>query len=180
MRGRYPAIFDDARFGDKARELWEDARALLQEIVARRLITARAAYGFFPANSVGDDIEVYGDESRQQVVVHFRCLRQQNEKPEGQFQFGGTWRRGEIHEVLSWIRQRPLRDPLQLQEFRGSHDAAGAGEESQDDFGSDGRHAEGVELVAILRHGKSIFMVAGRPIRAAIGYGCARKAEWNG
>ena len=57
---------------------------LLDEMVGSRLITARAVYGFFPANSIGDDIEVYGDESRRQRLVVCHTLRQQTEKPEDQ------------------------------------------------------------------------------------------------
>ncbi len=84
LRGRYPGILEDATSGEKARELWGDARRLLDEIVERRLITARAVYGFFPANSAADDIEVYSDESRTRAATSFHTLRQQTEKPEGQ------------------------------------------------------------------------------------------------
>lgn len=84
LRGRYPQIFEDATVGERARELFEDAQRLLQDIVARRLLTARAVYGFFPANSVGDDIELYADESRTDVLATFHTLRQQSPKPEGQ------------------------------------------------------------------------------------------------
>ena len=84
LRGRYPHILEDATIGSKATELFEDARSLLDQIVGQRLLTARAVYGFFPANSVGDDIEVYTDDSRAQVLMTFHTLRQQAEKPEGQ------------------------------------------------------------------------------------------------
>jgi 5-methyltetrahydrofolate--homocysteine methyltransferase len=84
LRGRYPEILNDEGIGEKARELWRDARGLLDEIVGLHLITARAVYGCFPANSLGDDIEVYGDESRLQRQAVFHTLRQQTEKPEGQ------------------------------------------------------------------------------------------------
>src|SRR5438093_1277946 len=85
LRGHYPAIFEDARVGSKAKELFDDARRLLDEIVSRKLLTARAVYGLFPANSVGDDIELYTDESRSAVLTTFHTLRQQADKPEGQF-----------------------------------------------------------------------------------------------
>ena len=81
LRGRYPAILDDP----KAKELFQDAQKLLQRIVAEKLLTARAVYGFFPANSVGDDIELYTDDSRTQVLTTFHMLRQQMDKPAGQF-----------------------------------------------------------------------------------------------
>ncbi len=84
LRGRYPQIFDDATVGGRARELFEDAQQLLQDIVGRRLLTARGVYGFFPANSVGDDLELYADESRTRVLTTIHTLRQQSPKPEGQ------------------------------------------------------------------------------------------------
>ena len=84
LRGRYPTIFDDPTVGTKARELFDDAQKLLQEIVSRKLLTARAVYGLFPANSVGDDVELYTDATRAQVLATFHFLRQQAEKPAGQ------------------------------------------------------------------------------------------------
>jgi 5-methyltetrahydrofolate--homocysteine methyltransferase len=81
LRGRYPAILQDA----KAKELFDDAQNLLQRIVKEKLFTAKAVYGFFPANSVGDDLEVYTDESRRKVRMVLHTLRQQQEKPAGQF-----------------------------------------------------------------------------------------------
>ena len=85
LRGRYPGIFDDPYVGKQARELFDDARRLLDEIVAKRLLTARAVYGFYPANSVGDDIELYADEARAAVLTTFHSLRQQAQKPAGQY-----------------------------------------------------------------------------------------------
>src|SRR5438094_1615918 len=85
LRGRYPKILDDPEVGPKAKELFDDAKALLQKIVQQKLLTAKAVYGFFPANSVGDDIELYTDESRATVHATFHTLRQQGPKPEGQY-----------------------------------------------------------------------------------------------
>lgn len=85
LRGRYPGIFEDPTIGGKAKELFEDAQKLLNEIVSRKLLTAQAVYGFFPANSLGDDIELYTDESRSRILTTFHTLRQQMEKPAGQF-----------------------------------------------------------------------------------------------
>jgi len=85
LRGRYPDILADAAVGPKAKELLSDAQALLEDIIRGGLLTARAVYGFFPANSVGDDIEVYGDESRREVRAVFHTLRQQMEKPADQY-----------------------------------------------------------------------------------------------
>ena len=83
LKGRYPQIFEDPIVGSRAKELFDDAQVLLKEILEKRLLTARAVYGLFPANSEGDDIEVYTDESRSEVLATFHTLRQQLEKPEG-------------------------------------------------------------------------------------------------
>jgi 5-methyltetrahydrofolate--homocysteine methyltransferase len=80
LRGRYPSILQHEKHGEEARKLFADAQALLEKIVNGKLIAARAAYGFFPANSVGDDVELYGDQMRQRVSVKFHFLRQQMEK----------------------------------------------------------------------------------------------------
>jgi 5-methyltetrahydrofolate--homocysteine methyltransferase len=85
LRGRYPKIFDDPIVGEQAKALFEDAQKLLQDIVNGRLFIAKGVYGFWPANSVGDDIELYTDESRTQVLTKFHMLRQQMDKPLGQF-----------------------------------------------------------------------------------------------
>ena len=80
LRGRYPAILENI----EAKKLFDDAQALLQEIVGKNLLTARAVYGFFPANASGDDVELYTDESRKQVLTTFHFLRQQMDKGPGQ------------------------------------------------------------------------------------------------
>jgi 5-methyltetrahydrofolate--homocysteine methyltransferase len=85
LRGVYPQILNDSVVGDRARELLADAKGLLDRIVDERLLTARAVYGFLPASAVGDDIEVYSDESRSGLLTTFHMLRQQTEKQEGQF-----------------------------------------------------------------------------------------------
>jgi 5-methyltetrahydrofolate--homocysteine methyltransferase len=85
LRGRYPKIFEDPTVGPKAKELFDDAQVLLKEIVDKKLLKARGVYGFFPASSVGDDIELYKDESRSSVLTMLHTLRQQTPKPEGQF-----------------------------------------------------------------------------------------------
>ena len=85
LRGRYPGIFDDPYVGKQARELYDDARRLLDEIVNKRLLQARAVYGFYPANRVGDDLELYEDEKRDVVIHRAHHLRQQQVKPAGQY-----------------------------------------------------------------------------------------------
>ena len=83
LRGRYPKIFEDPTVGSKAKELFEDAQRLLKDIVEKKLLVAKGIFGFFPANSVEDDIELYTDESRTEVRTTFHSLRQQMEKSEG-------------------------------------------------------------------------------------------------
>ncbi len=78
LRGKYPDILDDEDVGEQARELLGDARELLQQILEEGLLTARAVVGLFPANSVGhDDVEIYSDPSREQVLARGHHLRQQ-------------------------------------------------------------------------------------------------------
>jgi 5-methyltetrahydrofolate--homocysteine methyltransferase len=87
LRGTYPKIFDDATVGARARELYDDGRKLLDEMVSNKLLTARAVTGIYPAASVGDDVEVYTDESRSGVLTVFHFLRQQMEKAPGHFNY---------------------------------------------------------------------------------------------
>jgi 5-methyltetrahydrofolate--homocysteine methyltransferase len=84
LKGTYPRIFDNPTWGARARELFDDARRLLDRIVSGRLLTAQGVMGLFPANSEGDDIVVYADEARRGVRAVFRTLRQQTDKPAGQ------------------------------------------------------------------------------------------------
>jgi 5-methyltetrahydrofolate--homocysteine methyltransferase len=83
----YPAILEQAGVGARAKELLDDAQALLRRIVAEKLLTARAVFGFFPASSDGDDIHVFIDDSRRNVLCTFHTLRQQFKKPDGEFNF---------------------------------------------------------------------------------------------
>jgi 5-methyltetrahydrofolate--homocysteine methyltransferase len=85
LRGRYPAIFDDATVGKQARELFNDAQELLAKIVDQRLLQARGVIGFWPAHASGDDIELFTDQSRSTRLATLHFLRQQMRKPKGQF-----------------------------------------------------------------------------------------------
>ncbi len=85
LHGRYPDILQDPVVGAEATKLFNDAQRLLARIVAEQRFTAKAVIGFWPANAVGDDIEVYADEQRSRVLATFHQLRQQMEKPAGQF-----------------------------------------------------------------------------------------------
>jgi 5-methyltetrahydrofolate--homocysteine methyltransferase len=77
LTGRYPAILDDNKVGVEARKLFADARALLDRIVAGKWLTANGIVGFWPANSVGDDIELFTDETRTKQRATLFTLRQQ-------------------------------------------------------------------------------------------------------
>ncbi len=77
LKGIYPRILEDERQGEEARKLFADAQAMLDRIVSEKLLTARGVYGLFPANAVGDDVELYADEARSSVMERFHFLRQQ-------------------------------------------------------------------------------------------------------
>jgi 5-methyltetrahydrofolate--homocysteine methyltransferase len=83
LAGSYPKILDDPKVGETARNVFNDAQAMLKQIVEENWLVANAVFGLFPANSVGDDIEIYEDESRSKVLMTWRGLRQQHERPEG-------------------------------------------------------------------------------------------------
>ncbi len=85
LRGRYPAIFDDPKMGKEARELFDDAQELLERIAAKDLLIPRGVYAFWSANAVGDDVHVYADDVRTEKIATFYSLRQQMQKPPGQF-----------------------------------------------------------------------------------------------
>jgi 5-methyltetrahydrofolate--homocysteine methyltransferase len=85
LHGRFPDILKDAKVGAEATKLYDDARQLLSRIVGESRFTANAAVGFWPCNAVGDDVEVYSDAGRAAVLETFHMLRQQQDKPEGQF-----------------------------------------------------------------------------------------------
>jgi len=83
LSGAYPGILEDATVGAQARQLLADAEALLERIVRERLLQARAVVGLYPANAVGDDVELYADGGRTTLVATMHGLRQQFEKPPG-------------------------------------------------------------------------------------------------
>lgn len=83
LSGKFPAILKDEVVGSEAQKLYNDARSMLRRIIDEGWLEARAAIGLFPANSVGDDIEVYTDKSRTQIQTTLRNLRQQRKKAPG-------------------------------------------------------------------------------------------------
>ncbi|HEV3190979.1 MAG TPA: vitamin B12 dependent-methionine synthase activation domain-containing protein, partial [Polyangiaceae bacterium] len=82
--GKFPAILEDPRHGEAARDLYANGRALLQRIVEGKLLVARACYGIWPAQSDGNDIVMYDDDGRTRELVRFCMLRQQQEKADGE------------------------------------------------------------------------------------------------
>ncbi|HEY2407022.1 MAG TPA: methionine synthase, partial [Polyangiaceae bacterium] len=80
LKGVFPRILQHEKYGEQARQIFAEGNALLDQIVEQKLITARGVYGIFPANAVGDDVELYADASRRTVLEHFHFLRQQTQK----------------------------------------------------------------------------------------------------
>jgi 5-methyltetrahydrofolate--homocysteine methyltransferase len=80
LKGKYPEILDDPEKGKEARKLFEDAQEMIEQIIREKWLRANGVIGIFPANSVGDDIEVYEDESRNKLLAVFRNLRNQTLK----------------------------------------------------------------------------------------------------
>jgi len=83
LHGKFPKILEDEVVGVEASKLYQDAQGMLAGIIAQKWLTANGVIGLFPANSVGDDIEIYTDETRSQVAMTYHSLRQQTEKPPG-------------------------------------------------------------------------------------------------
>jgi 5-methyltetrahydrofolate--homocysteine methyltransferase len=83
LRGKFPDLLDDPRQGEEARNLYKDANLLLDKIEKEKILKANGVIGFFPANSDGDDIEVYADETRKKVLARFVNLRNQVQKDDG-------------------------------------------------------------------------------------------------
>ena len=80
MKGKYPTIFENEKYGIEAKKLFNDAHELLNKIVSDKLLTANAVYGIFPANSEGDDIIVFENETRKNIKTVFHTLRQQEKR----------------------------------------------------------------------------------------------------
>ncbi|WP_114650194.1 methionine synthase [Pseudothauera hydrothermalis] len=83
LAGSFPAILDDPVVGETARNVFRDAQAMLEALIAGQWVQAKAVFGLFAANSVGDDIELYGDESRSHPIMTWYGLRQQHQRPPG-------------------------------------------------------------------------------------------------
>jgi 5-methyltetrahydrofolate--homocysteine methyltransferase len=83
LSGPFPAILDDPLVGEAARNVYSEGQAMLRRIVQGRWLSASGVISLLPANSVGDDIELYADEVREKIALTWRNLRQQNERPQG-------------------------------------------------------------------------------------------------
>jgi 5-methyltetrahydrofolate--homocysteine methyltransferase len=83
LKGRYPAILEDEKQGAAARQLFEDAQAMLKQIIDEKWFAPRAVIGFWPANAVGDDVRLFKDENREDELATFFTLRQQLTKRDG-------------------------------------------------------------------------------------------------
>lgn len=83
LKGKFPRILEDEVVGSEAKKLYEDAQKMIQLVIEKNLLYANAVVGLYPANAIGDDIEVYSDESRTDVLKTFHMLRQQGKKGSG-------------------------------------------------------------------------------------------------
>jgi 5-methyltetrahydrofolate--homocysteine methyltransferase len=80
LKGAFPRILDDDKYGEAARPLYEDAKAMLKQLIEERWLTANGVVGFWPANSIGDDIELYTDETRTKRLATLHTIRQQMDR----------------------------------------------------------------------------------------------------
>jgi 5-methyltetrahydrofolate--homocysteine methyltransferase len=129
--GKFPDILTDPIVGEAASNLYADARRMLKQMIAGRWTRASAVIGFFPANSVDDDIEVYADESRSAVLQRLHHLRQQKPKPAGQPHYAlADFVAPRDSDVLDWIGAFAVTAGIGLdekvREYEARHDDYGA------------------------------------------------------
>ncbi|KAI5915365.1 methionine synthase [Thauera sp. 2A1] len=127
LAGRFPAILDDAVVGETARNVFADGQAMLQQIVAEEWLQAKAVFGLFPANAVGDDIEVYTGEDRKHLAMVWHGLRQQHERPAGKphwclTDFVATRDSGVPDWIGAFAVTAGLGIETKLAEFEAAHD----------------------------------------------------------
>jgi len=87
LKGSYPKIFDDPNVGIEAKKVFEDAKKLLKKVISEKLLTANGVIGFYPASRIGDDVELYTDETRTKILTTIHTLRQQGDKSANQPNF---------------------------------------------------------------------------------------------
>jgi len=85
LKGKYPQVFDHPKYGKEAKKLYDDAQVMLEAIIKNKTLQAKGIYGIYCANGIGDDVAVYSDEARTNVITTFHFLRQQIEKAPGKF-----------------------------------------------------------------------------------------------
>jgi 5-methyltetrahydrofolate--homocysteine methyltransferase len=129
--GRFPEVLTDPVVGEAASNLYADARRALRQMIAERWVQARAVIGFFPANSVNEDIEVYADESRREVLYRLHHVRQQKPKPTGQPHYAlSDFIAPKDSGVADWIGGFAVTAGLgietKVREFEARHDDYGA------------------------------------------------------
>jgi 5-methyltetrahydrofolate--homocysteine methyltransferase len=84
LKGKYPEIFLNENYGTEAKKIFDDANILLDKIIKENLLIAKGTIGIFPANSVNDDIEIYGDIDRELIIGVLHTIRQQIKKAKGE------------------------------------------------------------------------------------------------
>jgi len=129
--GRFPDVLTDPVVGEAASNLYADARRVLKQMIGERWVRANAVVGLFPANAVGDDIEVYADETRNSVAHRLHTLRQQKQKPTGQPHFAlADFVAPKDSGVRDWIGAFAVTTGLGLdekvREYEARHDDYGA------------------------------------------------------
>lgn len=127
LAGRFPKILEDPVVGESAKQLFEDAQTMLKQIIDQQWMRASCIIGFFPANSIGDDIEVYSDESRTEVLTTFCMLRQQSKKVQGKYNlcladYVAPKACGKIDYIGGFAVTTGLGMETQLQRFEKEHD----------------------------------------------------------
>ncbi len=127
LAGRHPEILEDSKVGEAARNLFNDAQAMLQRIVGEHWLTANAVFGFFPANAVGDDVEIYADDDRGKVLTTAHFLRQQMAKSEGRINhcladFVAPRESGVADYIGAFAVTAGLGIESKLAEFKAAHD----------------------------------------------------------
>ncbi len=127
LKGRYPKILDDASKGEEARKLFADAQAMLQRILDEKWLAAKAVVGLFAANAVGDDIEVYTDESRADVCMTLHNLRKQGKQPAGKYNecladFIAPRASGIVDYIGGFACTAGIGIDAKLEEFAADHD----------------------------------------------------------
>jgi len=127
LKGVYPAILEDDTYGEAARNLYTDAKAMLKKIIDEKWLAARAVVGFYPANATGDDVEVYGGDEGQNEPTTFHFLRQQINKSAGRSNhcladFIAPKDNGVEDYIGTFALTAGIGIEKKLEEFKASHD----------------------------------------------------------